>query len=187
MPPSPLQLILTTPSLRNVTIATPSDEFYYEIVTPDWDPLYTKIRRLDAESGQMSLIAELKREEGQSKYTGLRFTSADQPEKDERAYTSPAEFLSAESDAAEGKVLGSFTGENGKRYRWQEAKGSVELLSADETETKPLVRYHKHHRYLGVLRMSKNPILEVDPGLAETMNTVIVSFLIAEGKRRRGT
>jgi hypothetical protein len=106
MSSSPLKLVFTSPSLRNVTIATPSDEFYYEIVTPDWEPLYTKIRRLDSNTGQLSLIAELKREEGHSKYTGLRFTSPSPPEKDakdEKVYSPPEQFFLAESDAG-GKV-----------------------------------------------------------------------------------
>lgn len=90
--PSKLKLIFTTTSLRNVTIATETDEYYYEIVTPKWDALNTKVRRLDSDSGKMLPVAEMKKEAGISQYTGLRFIN---PEKAETEFIPPEQFLLA--------------------------------------------------------------------------------------------
>jgi hypothetical protein len=94
-PPAPtkLKLIFTTTSLRNVTIATESDEYYYEIVTPKWDAMNTKVRRLDLDSGKILPVAEMKKEDGISQYTGLRFID---PEKEETGFIPPEQFLSVD-------------------------------------------------------------------------------------------
>lgn len=99
-PPATLKLVFTTTSLRNVTIATESDEYYYEIVTPKWDVLNTKIRRLDSNSGKMIPVAEMQKETSDAKYTGLRFID---PEKAETAFIAPEAFLSPDKS---GKMSG---------------------------------------------------------------------------------
>ena len=91
--PAPLTLVFTTTSLRNVTIATAADEYYYEVVTVDWEPLITKVRRLDSESGQMTLIAEMKREDANSHYTELRFVT---PEKQDSDFIPVRTFFSTD-------------------------------------------------------------------------------------------
>ena len=100
--PPTLKLILTTTSLRNVTIATESDDYYYEIVTPKWDSLNTKIRRLDSDTGNMMPVAEMKKELENSQYTGLRFAN---PEEADTEFIAPAEFLTVDGD---GKLLVSY-------------------------------------------------------------------------------
>ena len=87
-----------------MTIATSSDDYYYEIVTTDWDPLCTKIRRLDSENGHMSLVAELKKEEARSDYTGVRFISPGETGRYETVFTPLEQFLVAEADATGGKM-----------------------------------------------------------------------------------
>ena len=110
-----LKLVFTTTSLRNVTIATESDNYYYEIVTPKWDSLNTQIRRLDSETGKMIPVAEMKRKDENSHYTGLRFIS---PEKAENEFIAVEEFLAVNGDGKmsvsrlagiEGKGLNLFT------------------------------------------------------------------------------
>ena len=69
MPPPPKadpphRMVFTTNSLRNTTIAVDNDAFYYEVVTRFWHPTITKIKKLDADSQTLSLIAELEREPG---------------------------------------------------------------------------------------------------------------------------
>ncbi|KAF8589704.1 hypothetical protein K439DRAFT_1612506 [Ramaria rubella] len=179
-PPAPIKLVFTTTSLRNVTIATENDEFYYEIVTPDWDILNTRVRRLDTNTGIMSLVAELKKEDAHSSYAALRFIN---PEKADTEFISPDVFL-RDGAAKEGKAIGTFTA-GYKQYRWQQSKRSIELVRADEEEGKPVARFHKHHRHLGVLRMSEKPFIEVESEFGPSMTTFIVSFLLAEGKRRQ--
>ncbi|KAF8528161.1 hypothetical protein BU17DRAFT_81393 [Hysterangium stoloniferum] len=89
--PAPIKLVFTTTSLRNVTIATELDEHYYEIVTPAWEAGCTKIKRLHSDSGQIAVIAELKKDDENSpKYSGLRFIGPKQPEAD---FGSPEAFL----------------------------------------------------------------------------------------------
>ena len=57
-------MTLTTNSLRNTTVAVDNDLFYYEVVTRFWHPHLTKINKLDTETGELELIAELEREPG---------------------------------------------------------------------------------------------------------------------------
>lgn len=57
-------LTLTTPSLRNVTISTRSDDIFYEVTTPPWEPDITKVRRRDPEYGQWDLVGEIKNDIG---------------------------------------------------------------------------------------------------------------------------
>lgn len=91
-PPQPLKLTFTTTSLRNVTIATDNDEYYYEVVTRFWESSTTRINRLDPESGKMIPKAELLKDEDSrdAPYTGLKFIDPDKPD---AAPISPDSFL----------------------------------------------------------------------------------------------
>lgn len=60
-PPPPLKLVLTTNSLRNTTISDETDQIYYEIRTESWIPLHTKVKRLDPETREFSVRAEIQR------------------------------------------------------------------------------------------------------------------------------
>lgn len=53
-------LTLTTTSLHNVTISSQSDDIFYEITTPPWEPEITKLRRRDPDLGQFDLVGEIK-------------------------------------------------------------------------------------------------------------------------------
>lgn len=91
-PPQPLKLTFTTTSLRNVTIATDNDEYYYEVVSRFWESNVTKINRLDPESGKMIPMAELLKDEDRrdAPYTGLKFIDPDKPD---TAPITPDSFL----------------------------------------------------------------------------------------------
>lgn len=93
--PSTLKLVFTTTSLRNVTIATESDDYYYEIVTPKWDPLNTQIRRLDSDTGTMTPVAEMSKENESSRYTRLRFIN---PDGAETEFITPEDFLTVDNN-----------------------------------------------------------------------------------------
>jgi len=179
--PAPLKLEFSTTSIRNTSIATENDVHYYEVSTWDWDPFVTKVKRLIPETTTMVLVAEFKRDNEKDKgCTGVRIVDPEKPDKD---YQSPESYLGLSS--GDSTSLGMFTA-NGKQYKWQAVKGAIELVPTDEDDSKPIVRYHKHHRHLGVWRMSERPHLEVDPELTSSMDSLIVSFLLAEGKHRRG-
>jgi Family of unknown function (DUF6593) len=60
-PPPPIKLVLTTNSLRNTTISDASDNIYYEIRTEPWIPLHTKVKRLDPETREYEIKAEILR------------------------------------------------------------------------------------------------------------------------------
>ena len=54
-----LRMVFTTNSLRNTTISVEDDTLYYEIVTHFWQPHLTKISKLDADTREMVLVAEI--------------------------------------------------------------------------------------------------------------------------------
>ncbi|GJJ11835.1 hypothetical protein Clacol_006073 [Clathrus columnatus] len=158
-PPPPFKLTFTTTSLRNVTIATENDAFYYEIVTRHWEPSITRINRLDVESGKMIPKAELLKDEEDrdAPYTGIKFID---PEKPDTSPIPPNIFLGLEG--ASKNALGKFTSKEGTRYRWQESDRTIELTLIDDPDKKPAA-----------------VVLERDADFYK-----LVSFLLAEGKRR---
>jgi hypothetical protein len=58
------RMVFTTNSLRNTTLSLEDDTLYYEIVTHFWQPHLTKISRLDADTREMVLVAEIERVPG---------------------------------------------------------------------------------------------------------------------------
>jgi hypothetical protein len=56
------RMVFTTNSLRNTTVSVGDDSLYYEIVTRFWHPYLTKIYKLDMDSREMILVAEIERE-----------------------------------------------------------------------------------------------------------------------------
>lgn len=63
--PTPHRMVFTTNSLRNTTIAVEDDALYYEVVTRFWHPDVTKVFKLDKESRELALIAEIQRRAGE--------------------------------------------------------------------------------------------------------------------------
>ena len=56
-----LRIEFTTNSLRNTTVYIEDDTLYYEIVTHAWQRHLTKISKLDADTHEMVLVAEIER------------------------------------------------------------------------------------------------------------------------------
>jgi len=63
-PSPPIKLVLSANSTRNTTIADASDSIYYEIRTEPWIPLHTKVKKLDPETRQYEVRAEIQRSRG---------------------------------------------------------------------------------------------------------------------------
>lgn len=81
----------------------------------------------------------------------------------------------------------------------------AQLVREDMPDDQPVAVYHRQKRHMFVLRMSKQPYLEVDPVALDTLDSLIgmfllvrcsslandkshiVSFLLAERRRRDGS
>ena len=59
-----LRMVFTTNSLRNTTLSVEDDTLYYEVVTRFWNPHLTKIFKLDVDTRDMVLVAEIERVPG---------------------------------------------------------------------------------------------------------------------------
>ncbi|KDQ55624.1 hypothetical protein JAAARDRAFT_37027 [Jaapia argillacea MUCL 33604] len=187
------KLHLTCNSLRNTTISVDNDTVYYEVVTRFWHPDLTKIFRLDKESREMILIAEIKgvQDKGKGKdYQGVwvRFGDHLDPESDE-GWMHENQFVNYD-DAGIG---GSFLASEGAEYKWRVNDGSMELVNPNDTKA-ALGSLHPHDRHFYVGRMSKHAVLDIqvdivnggqkDKKVAESFDKVIASYLLVERKRR---
>ncbi|KAI0373198.1 hypothetical protein BV20DRAFT_938349, partial [Pilatotrama ljubarskyi] len=76
-----------------------------------------------------------------------------------------------------------FRSKDGHRYTWHADKKRLELIRDDNFD-KPVASFHKERRYLHVLRMSQHPYLEVHASALDSLDYIIVSFLLVERLRR---
>jgi hypothetical protein len=60
-PEPPLKFEFTTNSVRNTTVSVDNDKYNYEIVTRFWHPTITKINKIDMETREVRLIAEIEK------------------------------------------------------------------------------------------------------------------------------
>lgn len=167
------KLFLTTTSLHNVVISNKSDVIYYEIITPKWERHLTKISRLDPNTRQFDLIGELQNED--DKPVTMRLYGG--------AFKNADDFLRKEQESTSNA---SFRGKDGKTYTWRANGKRLELVREDLPGDQPVAVYHRQKRHLFVLRMSRHPFLEVDTEAMDTLDSLIVSFLLIERRRRDG-
>ncbi|TDL24294.1 hypothetical protein BD410DRAFT_693202, partial [Rickenella mellea] len=167
----PHKMELTTNSLRNTTIAVDNDQLYYEIVTRFWHPHITKIRKLDAESQHIETIAELENEPG--KEPRVRFGDEE--------WMPASQWLKWDKE----RVGGVFCGGGGVNYRWKTHKRRLQLVRADSDDKSPLVMYHPYKRHFFVFRMSRHAWLEIKPEVVESLDALIMSYLLVERRRRQ--
>ncbi|KAF8513909.1 hypothetical protein BU17DRAFT_52960 [Hysterangium stoloniferum] len=172
-PPPPIKLELTANSLRNTTISDSTDNIYYEVRTESWIPLHTKVKRLDPETRQYEVRGEIQRSNGQPE---VRVAGRS------KEWARASDFLRIDNAKGGGVI---FMGDDGRVYRWQVNKGRLELVRADVDEAQePVVIQHHHKRHFWVFRMSKHAWLEVKPEVKETLDSVILSYILVERKRR---
>ncbi|KIJ50410.1 hypothetical protein M422DRAFT_224741 [Sphaerobolus stellatus SS14] len=180
--PPPIRLEMTANSTKNTTIADGSDNIYYEIRTEPWIPLHTKVKRLDPESRLFEVRAEIQRANGQPEVRVLARS---------KEWAKANEFLRIDEAHPKtgmkkgGHVVGRFVGDDGRIYRWQEVKGHLELTRADTDQSDaPLVIQHHHSRHFWFFRMSKHAWLEVKPEVKANLDSIILSYIMMERKRR---
>ncbi|GJE88054.1 hypothetical protein PsYK624_041370 [Phanerochaete sordida] len=172
------RLTLTTTSLRNVIVSNKSDVIYYEIVTPKWQRDLTTISRLDPNTRQFDVIGEMKNDH-HGKAEEVRLYGG--------ALTPAHRFLEdgLEPDTT-GMKRAAFRGKDGKKYIWRANKRQLELIREDMPEDEPVAIYHREKRHMTMLRMSQHPYLEVDSAAMDTLDSLIMSFLLVERRRRDG-
>lgn len=54
-----IQLEFTTTDIQNSILSDEADKFYYEILSPEWQPHVTTLKRLDSATGKYVNVAEI--------------------------------------------------------------------------------------------------------------------------------
>ncbi|TFY82240.1 hypothetical protein EWM64_g1781 [Hericium alpestre] len=168
------KLVLTTTSLHNVVIANSSDVIYYEVVTPKWERGVTRINKFNPNAHGFDLVAELKNEDDRP--VAVRIHGGE--------FRPVEEFLRRQE--GEAITSGRFRGKDGRSYLWRLNHRNLELVHEDAPEGKPLAVFHRQKRYFFVLRMSRQPFIEIDMSVLDTLDSLIISFLLIERRRRHG-
>ncbi|THU79345.1 hypothetical protein K435DRAFT_768797 [Dendrothele bispora CBS 962.96] len=169
------KLVLTTNSVRNTTLASPDDKYYYEICTWFWHRNTTKINIHEHDTKLMRPVAEIEKlAAGRFK---VRFKKNDQDFGD---WISDIEFLKPDSDG----VGGTFCDAEGVQYRWKTHNRKLQLVRADDEKKTPLVSYVPHRRYFFVLLISRHAAWELKPECMKMLDRLIVSYILVERRRR---
>ncbi|KAF7427831.1 hypothetical protein PC9H_007047 [Pleurotus ostreatus] len=168
----PLKMEIVANSVRNTTIAVEDDRYYFEVVTRYWHPTTTKINRFDVETRLLTTVAEIEGLRGADRR--VRFLQPTEKGPQLGDWISASEFLKD----------GKFATDTGTEYLWKSHRRKLRLLKDGEDEKAPAVQYHSHKRYFWVLRMSRHAWLDVKPELTDSLEKVIVSYLLAERQKR---
>lgn len=86
-----------------------------------------------------------------------------------------------------GSKMASFRGKDGKKYTWRSGGDHrLELFREDLPDNQPVATYHREKRFAHVLRISEYPYLQIDNLAMDTLDSLILSFLLIERRRRDG-
>jgi len=151
----------------------------YEIRTTWWDPAITRVRKINVETREETLVAELERKADTEPRIRLNWDEAFSE------FRKASEWLKM---PVEKRLTGSFPGLDETTYRWIRHKGHLRLVKDDDEDAKtPLVTFHRHKRHFYVYwRMSKHASLEVSPDCLPNLDAIILSYLLVERMRRDG-
>jgi len=162
--------------VKNSVISTEGDSIYYEALTQSWTAHITQVKKLDHVTGEMFVIAEIERRKGQE--PAIKF-------KDEKSFSPASEFISSDNPFS---LQGKFRAPNGKAYKWVVKNGHLELykyeIDENDGNPKPLAVFRKQRRYFFCGLISRHPSLTVQPEVRESLDAIIVSFLLMERLRR---
>ncbi|KAF7290775.1 hypothetical protein MIND_01318400 [Mycena indigotica] len=173
-------LEFATNSVRNTTLATSSDDPYFEIVTRFWHPHVTKINKLEPGPGaKLTTVAEI----DTSSNARVRFYDDDK--KSEKGRGALGEWIDSTTilKLADGKPGGTYIDSDGIEYRWKTHNRNFQLYRVDDTTRLPIAVFHPCKRHFGVWRMSEHARLEVKSQIKH-MERLIASFLLVERQRR---
>ncbi|KAJ6594890.1 hypothetical protein B0H19DRAFT_918369 [Mycena capillaripes] len=177
-----------TNSVRNTTLATASDDPYYEVVTRFWHPHLTKINKLDPASRVMTTVCEI---DSKGKEAKIRFADGEKKtdKAEKKADSSLGEWVSSEEilKLAPEKPGGIFVDSDGVEYRWKTHNRNFLLIRCGDDGRLPLVVYHPYKRHFGFWRMSKHATLEIKAQMFKDLERLIASYLLVERQRRHHT
>ncbi|KAG1800675.1 hypothetical protein EV424DRAFT_1544068 [Suillus variegatus] len=171
------KLTFTTASVRNLVISNPTDALYYEVLTPKWESHQTTVRRLDTHANRYDTVGSVRSQSSKpvavSMYNG--------------------EFVNEELwlRKIEGQGQQSrweFDDGEGNYFSWAVAGSNFELRSLDESGTQsptPIATFYPHRRHFMVTMVSQQAFLEIESSVVDSLDTVIVSLLVLEQKRRK--
>ncbi|KAF9228856.1 hypothetical protein BS17DRAFT_690563 [Gyrodon lividus] len=169
------KLTLTTASLLNTTISNVSDAIYYDIQTPEWEPHLTTVRRLEARTGTYEPIARVR----------------NQADKPVAVSMYGGEFEPEEQwvKRIDGIMPGGrwFDDGQGNAFAWSVANGNLEVCNEGVKTKRAIATFYQHKRYFIMGMISQHAYLEIDNSVIESLDVVILSWLIVERKRRAGT
>ncbi|KAJ7064323.1 hypothetical protein C8F01DRAFT_984237 [Mycena amicta] len=182
--PDPTSTVLefATNSVRNTTVATASDDPYFEIVTRFWHPHVTKINKLDPGSRELTTVCEI--DTPRDGAARVRFFEEDRKcEKSGVAALGDWMEIQAILKLAEEKPGGTFIDSDGVEYRWKTHNRNFQLYRLGDDTRLPIAIFHPCKRHFGVWRMSQHARLEVKPQIKH-LERLIASFLLVERQRR---
>jgi hypothetical protein len=148
-----LRMVFTTNSLRNTTLSVEDDTLYYEIVTHFWHPHLTKIFKLDVDTREMILVAEIERVPGSN--VRVRFGGEEAEWTDELDFMSwdlekrwackfvrfgffwPCAVLTGDWPGLVSSG-GVFTGGDGVEYRWKSHRQRLQVTDPFPMSSTPI-------------------------------------------------
>ncbi|TFK45552.1 hypothetical protein OE88DRAFT_1689013 [Heliocybe sulcata] len=163
------KLSFTTTSLQNVVISNESDSIYYEVKTWESDPGLTKVQRLNPKTQLYDMVAEFENTNGRP--VAVRVHGND---------TMRIEELFKMEDVERSR----FTGMDGRDYKWSIKDGLLQVCCLLEGLEKPVAVFRTYQRLMYLLSVSELPSMDVEPEALDTLDTLIVSFILTEGLRR---
>ncbi|KAJ8591444.1 hypothetical protein M405DRAFT_860516 [Rhizopogon salebrosus TDB-379] len=173
------RLTFTTANVQNLVISNATDALYYEVLTPEWESHLTTVRRLDNRTQGQDAVGSIRNQSGKpvavSMYGG--------------------EFMNEELwlRKVEGEGRHSrweFDDGEGNYFSWTLAGPNWELRSIDEggaQSPKPMATFFPHKRYVMVGRISQHAFLEIEPTVVDSLDTILVSLLVLEQKKRKNS
>ncbi|OAX33078.1 hypothetical protein K503DRAFT_804668 [Rhizopogon vinicolor AM-OR11-026] len=173
------RLTFTTANVQNLVISNATDALYYEVVTPEWESHLTTVRRLDSRTQGYDTIGNIRNQSGKpvavSMYGG--------------------EFMNEELwlRKIEGESRQSrweFDDDEGNYFSWTVAGPNLELRGIDEggaQTPKAIATFYPHKRYVMVGMISQHAFLEIEPSAVVSLDTILVSLLVLQQKRKKNS
>ncbi|KLO20084.1 hypothetical protein SCHPADRAFT_992193 [Schizopora paradoxa] len=167
-------LIFSHNDIRNTTLDCDSLGIHYQVVSDSGllrTGKNTQVRRWDSRSNQQVTIAEWERHSFSSDV--FKFPA--------RGESVPVSTFMTKKRGF-GKIKRSFVGDDGRRYIWRVKSSSLEaFVSENGQKGARIAKFHSRHILFG----RPHATLELFPGYERTLDTLVLTFLYVEWKRRQ--